>query len=164
MKNKNLVIVVLLLVVCSFCCIQNVNAATSFSFNGTAGAFGGKYEKFFSEEQLSSNVLNYVKVVVHASSGNKLKVGFLHTEDWLSNAKQVASTGTLQASNNTHTIYFVPQNRSCPSGGTCIKVSSQYSTDGSGNDLTYGFMSGIRFTNESWFYGDLYVNGTITMY
>lgn len=164
MRKRHLLFAFLVLMIGSLFMVQNVSAATNISFSGSAAPFGGTYQKFFAENNLNGNIIRYVKVVVTATDGNKLKVGFLHTEDWLSTATQVATTGTLAASNNTHTIYFVPNNMACPSGGTCVKVPSNYSTDGNGNDLTYDFMSGVRFTNESWFYGTLYLSGTITLY
>lgn len=164
MKLKHTLFAFLLLLVGSFFFIPRVDASTSISFSGSAAPFGGYYQKFFAEDTLNGDLISYVKVVVTATSGNKLKVGFLHTEDWLSTATQVATTGTLAASNNTHIIYFVPYNMTCPTSGTCVKVPSEYSSNGKGNNLSYDFMSGIRFTNESWFYGTLYLSGTITIY
>lgn len=164
MKIRHTLLMLLFLTIASLLLTTKVNAATNISFNGQANAFGGYYQKFFSENTLNGNIVKYVKVVVNATDGNKLKVSFLYTNDWISTAKEVASTDTLSAKNNTYTIYFMPSNRSCPNEGICLKIPSTYSTDGNGNDLTYDFMTGVRFTNESWFYGTLYLNGTITLY
>lgn len=164
MKKRHSLFTLLFIFVSSLLLVQNLEASTNISFNGKAGAFDEFYQKFFAEDSSNGNIVRYVKVVVNATDGNKLKVGFLYTDDWVSTAKVVATTETLPAKNNTHTIYFMPSNKSCPSTGICVKVPSKYSSDGNGNDLTFDFMTGIRFTNESWFYGTLYLNGTITLY
>lgn len=143
-----------------------VNAAsTTYSFSGTAPAFNGKYQKFIAEDSQTSRDIEYIKLNIHASGGNKLKVSLLHTENWLSTAEVVASSGTLKASNNDYVIYAIPTSKSCPSDADlCLTMPSKYSTDLNGSNVGYDFMTGFRFENESWFYGSLNISGSYTMY
>lgn len=165
MKSIKKLFAVVALIMGCFMFSQNVSAEAQISFNGSAAPFGGYYQKFFNEEMegLNGRPVYYAKVDVTAKDGNKLKVSYLHTTTYISAAKEVASTDTLKASDNTYTIYFIPVNMSCP-GSICVTVPAQYSTDGKGNNMGYDFMTGVRFTNESWFYGTLHVSGRITLY
>lgn len=166
MENKKLMFAIVIAVVCCFCLTPKVSAASStYSFSGEAGAFGGKYDKFVAENSQTSNYIKYIKLQVYAHDGNKLKIGFLHTEDWVSTAQEVVSTGTLKATGNNYTVYFIPSSMSCPdSNAICLTVPNQYSTSGNGNNIGYDFMAGFRFTNESWFFGTLYIQGSYTLY
>ena len=146
--------------------VTGVNAASAtYSFSGTAKAVNGKYEKFIAEDSQTYRDVEYIKLNLHASGGNKLKVSLLHTENWLSTAEAVASSGTLKASNNDYVIYAIPTSKSCPSDAdSCLTMPSKYSTDSNGSNIGYDFMTGFRFVNESWFYGALDISGSYTIY
>ena len=164
MKKRNILLSIVVAVFGFIFLSLDVNAASyTYDFSGSAAAFGGNYNKFFAEDSLSYNELKYVKITFHANDGNKLKVSLLHTEDWLSTATVVASTDTLAAKDNNYTIYAIPENMTCPSDANyCLKMPASYS--GSSNYIGYDFMTGIRFTNESWFFGTLYISGSYTLY
>lgn len=168
MKKIKLAVVCTLFVIVSFFALsQNASAAssTSFNFSGTAGAFGGYYQKFVAEDTMSSRPVQYMRVNLFAHEGNKLKVSLLQTYDWVSTANVVASTGTLEASYDYYVFYIVPANMSCPAGADfCLTMPKEYSSNGLGNDIGYDINVGFRCTNESWFYGDLEVSGTYILY
>ena len=166
MKRMNLVGTIVLGLASFMLMVTGVNAASAtYSFSGTARAFNGQFDKLVADDSQSSIIVEYIKINVHASSGNKLKVILLHSEDWFSTATEVASSGTLKASNNDYVIYAIPVSKSCPSDADlCLTMPAKYSADFNGNNTGYDFMTGFRFVNESWFYGDLNISGSYTLY
>ncbi len=169
MKKSHILFAFLVVFVGSFVLVPHISAATEpreVPLNGEAAPFGGFYQVFFGESGLQGDRIDYVKVDVTAKGGNKMKVSLLYTENWVSTASEVASTDTLKAQDDDYIIYFVPKNMSCPtsSNSVCVKVPAKYSSDGNGNDLTYDVFTGLRFTNESWFYGALNISGTAYLY
>ena len=165
--KKNKILLTLAIAVFGFLFLmQGASAASkTYQINGSVPAFGGKYEKWIYEDSVTENSIKYIKINIYAHDGNKLKVGFLHTEDYPSHAKLLDETGTLQAKSNNYAIYLIAANGSCPSNAdACLRAPKSVSTDGRGDDISYDFMTGIRFTNESWFYGNLYIEGSYTLY
>ncbi len=118
---------------------------------------------------LNTEPLKKAILVFQAHDGNKLRLGYIWSENWLSDVVEPVSTGTIKASDNSYIYAFIPENSSCEAeiGGVnaiCIKVPSKYSSNGSGNDIGETPFVGFRFTNESWFYGDVHVWGSLHMF
>jgi len=168
MKSKTLY--AFLLFVCSFFVLTSSAFAASTStryFNGSAGAFGGKYNRFFAEEDLTYKTLLYARLDLNVTDGNKVNFYLLQTNDWLSTAQTVSSSGTIETTKTKEhfIIYLASENMTCPSDADyCLRMPKQYSTNGSGNDIGYEFMTGFRIVNESWFYGSLNISGSYTLY
>lgn len=169
-KTKRRTFCAFILFICSFFLLTSSAFAGSTStrdFSGSAGAFGGKYNRFFAEADLTSKPLLYARLDINVNDGNKVNFYLLQTNDWLSTAKTVASSGTIETTKSKEhfIIYLMPENMSCPSDADyCLRMPKQYSTNGLGNDIGYEFMTGFRVVNESWFYGTLNISGSYTLY
>jgi hypothetical protein len=163
-KNKTIKFMAfILMTVMLFTNIAGVHAATvfrSYNYSGTAASWGGKYTKMDYLEGISSN---YVKVVVNTSGGDKFDLRLMYTYDWLSNRKILAEKKGLVAKGNSYTIYFIPQNGTCPSSNSndCVKVPVVSQISDSSNVVSfYDVLYGIEIYNGSIFGGTVSISGT----
>ena len=136
------------------------------SFTGAAAPFGGRYEFGFYNafENLAPNI-KYVKVVVHATDGNKLKISLLDMNKSEPTGLILGETGTLEASNNFYLFYIIPENMDCPvAADFCFTVSKENNGNNTGDFIGPTTSRGLRFTNESWFYGTLNIKGAYQLF
>lgn len=166
MKKRNLLVVAIAALSCLF--ISNVNAATlkskTYTINEGVSA-NSNYTRWIVNDEDLEITAQYIKLSMNLSQSNKGRIDLYHTNSYfnLVDAVRVATTGTISASDNTYTIYYIPENMSCPdSNATCYTIPSSITY--SKSDLGLAFQYGFNFVNESWFYGHMGINGTYTIY